>query len=176
MSICEELHMSMCFSQWKPSNSHGRKHRGVLNQVQPWDRNSPGWAPAAGEGCPFSQPCVGTQDGSGRTSSQLLKPPWCLSFHRCPSDCGSPHRCTLGAKQPRQKLNHFTRNTKLRNTRSGRARKRGSTGSRVFLLFINNKDGAPLRRGSSLFSKTSRASVPSSIRSSLVITPIVLRP
>lgn len=35
---------------------------------------------------------------------------------------------------------------------------------------------APLRSGSSLFSRTSRASVPSSIKSSLVITPIVLRP
>lgn len=34
----------------------------------------------------------------------------------------------------------------------------------------------PLRSGSSLFSRTSRASVPSSIRSSLVITPMVLRP
>lgn len=34
----------------------------------------------------------------------------------------------------------------------------------------------PLRRGSNLFSNTSRASVPSSIRSSLVITPIVRCP
>lgn len=34
----------------------------------------------------------------------------------------------------------------------------------------------PLRRGSSLFSSTSLASVPSSIRSSLVITPIVRKP
>ena len=34
----------------------------------------------------------------------------------------------------------------------------------------------PLRSGSSLFSRTSRASVPSSIRSSLVMTPMVLRP
>lgn len=34
----------------------------------------------------------------------------------------------------------------------------------------------PLRRGSSLFSRTSLASVPSSIRSSLVMTPMVLRP
>lgn len=35
---------------------------------------------------------------------------------------------------------------------------------------------SPLRSGSSLFSRMSRASVPSSIRSSLVITPIVRRP
>ncbi len=34
----------------------------------------------------------------------------------------------------------------------------------------------PLRSGSSLFSRMSLASVPSSIRSSLVITPMVLRP
>lgn len=34
----------------------------------------------------------------------------------------------------------------------------------------------PLRRGSNLFSNTSRASVPSSIRSSLVMTPIVRCP
>src|SRR4029434_10842445 len=35
---------------------------------------------------------------------------------------------------------------------------------------------SPLRSGRSLFSRISRASVPSSIRSSLVITPMVLRP
>lgn len=34
----------------------------------------------------------------------------------------------------------------------------------------------PLRRGSNLFSNTSRASVPSSIRSSLVMTPMVRWP
>ena len=34
----------------------------------------------------------------------------------------------------------------------------------------------PLRRGSSLFSRMSLASVPSSMRSSLVMTPMVLRP
>lgn len=34
----------------------------------------------------------------------------------------------------------------------------------------------PLRSGSSLFSRTSLASVPSSMRSSLVMTPMVLRP
>lgn len=35
---------------------------------------------------------------------------------------------------------------------------------------------SPRRSGSSLFSKMSRASVPSSIRSSLVITPMVRSP
>lgn len=34
----------------------------------------------------------------------------------------------------------------------------------------------PLRRGSNLFSSTSRASVPSSMRSSLVMTPMVRWP
>lgn len=41
-------------------------------------------------------------------------------------------------------------------------------------LFIHRS--SPLRRGSSLFSRMSLASVPSSIRSSLVITPMVLIP
>lgn len=52
----------------------------------------------------------------------------------------------------------------------------GKWGVRCRGFFFWGGVRVPLRRGSSLFSSTSRASVPSSIRSSLVITPIVRKP
>lgn len=56
---------------------------------------APGWGLSAGRRCPCGRPGVGMTGATGRTSSQLAEQLWCLSSHRCPSDCGSPPRCNL---------------------------------------------------------------------------------
>lgn len=55
-------------------------------------------------------------------------------------------------------------------------RPEGDRKGATFCVSVLSRYYAPLLSGSSLFSKMSLASVPSSIRSSLVITPMVLKP
>lgn len=50
---------------------------------------------SVGVGCPCGQPCAGRPGARGRISSQPLALHECLSCPRCPSDCGSPHQCSL---------------------------------------------------------------------------------
>lgn len=136
---------------------------------------SPGWALSAAVGCPSFQPCACRPGGRRRTSSQLPKLLWCLFSHQCPSDCDSPPQYNLGMHKKGHKLRKIMNQGGQQFNRTLKHQKYEKRWSESGWRRSSLRN-TPLRSGSSLFSSTSRASVPSSIKSSLVITPIVLRP
>ena len=127
---------------------------------------------------PSYLPCVYRTSETKRTSSQRPEQLWCPFYLQCPFDFCSPHLHTtidmsltniwyksiyfLRTKCPVEKAAHI----ELRVM----SHKNHQTTARVSLPIY------PRRRGNSLFSRMSLASVPWSIKSNFVITPIVLLP